>query len=415
MQRRSSRLLALAFGALVACSQPSALAPVRVQPQGGAAPFSLAAPRKGGGYSVLYNFTIGIDGQLPLSSLIAVNGELYGTTRFGGEYGQGVVFKINPANGKEGVLHSFGDGNDGSEPYGNLYAVGTELYGLTNAGGANHSGAIFKISTSGREKVIYSFGNSGTTDGQQPLAGLVALNGNLFGTASIGGKHGEGAVFETSTTGKELVIYSFDFVDSSRDASLPESNLIAVGKELYGTGFFGGNENAGAVFKIDSSGSEQLVYSFKSSYAGDGGLPTAGVVDIGNVLYGTTSHGGASGGCVAPGSNACGTVFSLTTGGRERVLHSFGVKTGDGQVPNAALIDVNGVLYGTTEQGGAIGEGTIFDVTTGGKENVVHSFRGETTDGSAPEAALVDVNGTLYGTASRGGKFGAGIVYELKP
>jgi uncharacterized repeat protein (TIGR03803 family) len=103
----------------------------------------------------------------------------------------------------------------------------------------------------------------------------------------------------------------------------------------------------------------------------------------------------------------------MTVNGTEKVLHSFGSGT-DGADPEAALIDVGGTLYGTTSEGGAYGLGTVFGITTAGMEKTLHSF-GSGTDGSYPEAGLIDAKGTLYGTTSHGGANGKGSVFALTP
>jgi uncharacterized repeat protein (TIGR03803 family) len=96
-------------------------------------------------------------------------------------------------------------------------------------------------------------------------------------------------------------------------------------------------------------------------------------------------------------------------------LHSFKGPLYDGAYPVAALVDVNGTLYGTTSAGGDYYElGTIFSITTGGKEKVLHGF-GSGTDGANPQARLIDVNGKVYGTTAYGGAYGQGTVFPLTP
>jgi uncharacterized repeat protein (TIGR03803 family) len=146
----------------------------------------------------------------------------------------------------------------------------------------------------------------------------------------------------------------------------------------------------------------------------DGAHPAASLINVKGTLYGTTYGGGAK--------NA-GTVFSITTTGKEKVLHSFSGGRSDGAYPYASLINVNGTLYGTTTKGGSrcgsnLGCGTVFSVTTTGTEKVVHSFRGG-TGGADPLASLINVNGTLYGTTYTGGSScshsGCGTVFALTP
>ena len=136
--------------------------------------------------------------------------------------------------------------------------------------------------------------------------------------------------------------------------------------------------------------------------ADDGKYPLAPLIDVGGTLYGMTNNGGAfHGHKVCRGG--CGTVFSMTTSGVVKVLHSFG-HSQDGQYPDeAGLVDVGGTLYGTTSAGGALGGGTVFSITTDGLEKVLHSF-GAQGDGADPIGGpLLEVRGKLYGTTRGGG------------
>ena len=160
-------------------------------------------------------------------------------------------------------------------------------------------------------------------------------------------------------------------------------------------------------------GKETVVHSF--GYGTDGADPVASLIDVNGTFYGTTAYGGVSN-CDVYGK--CGTVFSITPSGNESVLHRFGGAQ-DGGAPVAPLIEVNGTLYGTTAYGGAYscsggGCGTIFSVTPSGAEQVLHSFRGG-TDGISPDAGLIEVDGTLYGTTFAGGAQDVGTVFEITP
>ena len=116
---------------------------------------------------------------------------------------------------------------------------------------------------------------------------------------------------------------------------------------------------------------------------------------------GTTAYGGSYDYCGASGYTGCGTLFSLTTGGTEKVLHSFAAREPTVLSSEAPLIKVGGTLYGTTASGGAYGGGTVFGITTSGGEKVLHSF-GYGADGKDPVAGLLDVRGILYGTTYSG-------------
>ena len=167
------------------------------------------------------------------------------------------------------------------------------------------------------------------------------MNGRLYGTAA-GGVFGHGTVFSVSLTGTEKVLYSLGRRRS--DASGPIYSLTRVNDRLYGTTYYGGTYGDGTVFSINTAGTDEKgLHSFNDSRS-DGGLPEAGLIGINGTLYGTTAFGGACG---------SGTVFSISTSGTEKILHSFDCSgDGDGQQPNASLIDVNGQLYGTTPFGG---------------------------------------------------------------
>ncbi len=169
----------------------------------------------------------------------------------------------------------------------------------------------------------------------------------------------------------------------------------------------------GTVFSVTPSGTENVLHRFTGG--SDGARPAAAPVDVNGTLYGTTEFGGGSG-CKKRG---CGTVFSITTSGSEKVLHSF---TGlpDGAYPVAPLVDAHGTLYGTTREWGIAGRGvyrdgsgTVYSITTKGAETVLHSFSDNASDAVYPLAGLINVNGTLYGTSFVGGEHRQGTVYTV--
>jgi uncharacterized repeat protein (TIGR03803 family) len=335
----------------------------------------------------------------------------------------------------ESVVHSFqGYSTDGGDPQAGLIDVGSKLYGTTYYGGANSAGTVFSVNpTTGAEAVVYSFCCDPTgPDGAGPQAGLIRVGGKLFGTTSYAGDgidDGEGTVFSVNpTTGAETVVHSFWTQQNPTDGYDPEAALIDVGGKLYGTTYWGGANGgggSGTVFSVNpTTGAETVVYSFCSqTNCTDGANPVAGLIDVGGKLYGTTYFGGSGTGC----GGGCGTVFKIDpTTGMETVLHSFQGYPTDGEESRAGLIDVGGKLYGTTLGGGANDAGTVFKVNpTTGAESVVYSFQGSTAgDGAFPEAALIDVGGTLYGTTYAGGisttcpvnaEVGCGTVFSLNP
>ena len=354
-------------------------------------------------------------GNEPRAGLLNVNGTLYGTTYLGGYGGRrhgrgsgtafsrgfGTVFSVTPS-GSETDLHKFGKNGDGKYPYASdLIDVDGTLYGTTRDGGTRH-GTVFAITPSGSETVLHSFKGR---DGSAPEAGLVDVGGTLYGTTSSGGNsdcggYGCGTVFKITLAGKENVLHRFG---AGSDGSIPEAGLINVDGTLYGTTYYQHVQNTyGTVFSITTSGKERILHSFKAGTT-DGSEPQAGLVDVGGTLYGTTSLGGAYG---------AGTVFSITPSGTETLVHSFGA-SGDGVEPEAGLINVNGTLYGTTFYGGINRYGgTVFSITPSGTEAVLHSFGGS-GDGQEPQADLININGTLYGTTVLGGAHNHGAIYSL--
>ena len=203
---------------------------------------------------MLHTFTGGSDGSGPAAGLVTDNsGNLYGTTTFGGALGNGTVFKVD-SSGNETVLHSFCNLSgcaDGASPVGGLVRDGAgNLYGTTVGGGLNGGGTVYKLDTSGNEHVLYNFcSQPSCADGLQPEAGLVLDNkGDLYGTTLLGGASFQGAVFKVDSTDKETVLYSFT---GSTDGQQPYGGVIRDSAgNLYGTTPFGGANGSGAVFKI---------------------------------------------------------------------------------------------------------------------------------------------------------------------
>jgi uncharacterized repeat protein (TIGR03803 family) len=316
-------------------------------------------------------------------------------------------------------LKSFAADADAESPQAGLAILAGALYGTTYDGGSGPCsgdrttgcGAVFKLSPNGIERLFYSF--EGGADGANPEAGLTPFHGALYGTTVYGGSHSSagttlGTVFELSLAGTKRVIYNF--TGKNGDGASPDAGVIAGDGGLFGTTTYGGNGGpggAGTVFEVSTAGAERVLHEFTG--APDGAHPHAGLIDVGGVFYGTTYDGGAYGG----NAGGYGTVFAISASGVERVLHSFGSGT-DGANPEAALISANGVLYGTTAFGGARGAGTVFSVTASGTERVLYNFCGG-SDGAIPRAGLVYANGAVYGTTSVGGRSGDGTVFAVSP
>jgi uncharacterized repeat protein (TIGR03803 family) len=379
-------------------------------------------------YRILYSFgSKKDDGVWPGPGLVDVNGTLYGVANSGGSYGlafggDGTVFSISPA-GIEKVVYSFGASGAydavNPSPASRLLDVNGTLYGTTLYGGKTANlpslgdGAVYSISPTGTEKVLYSFDRS-AHGAYGPQGALIDVKGTLYGTTWSGGKYDDstgehgGTVFSVNKKSGTQIVHSFG---RGRDGRILWCSLLDVNGMLYGVTLEGGSHDVasggdGTVFSISPTGTERVLHDFNST---DGANPydASGLIDVNGTLYGTTEFGG---------TYNQGTVFSMSLTGTERVLHSFGSSGAnpDGTEPIAGLTNVNGTLYGTTNTGGKNNLGTIFSISLTGSERVLHSF-GKGTDGSDPQAGFLDVNGTLYGVTTHGGKKNFGTVYALTP
>jgi uncharacterized repeat protein (TIGR03803 family) len=297
---------------------------------------------------------------------------------------------------------------DGSGPEGALVESGGDLYGTTYGGGAHLQGTVFKTTLAGKMTTLHSFAG-GTTDGAYPEAGLVSYNGDFYGTTIRGGANGYGTVFEITRGGKLTTLYSFCSQTNCADGAYPMAGLIQVGGNFYGTtAYAGANGNGGTVFELTPGGTLTTLYSFCSqTNCTDGASPYgSGLIQVGGNFYGATAYGGA---------NNKGTVFELTPEGMLTTLYSFCSQTNctDGEIPYGGIIQAtDGNFYGTTCCGGANNGGTVFKLTPGGTLTTLQSFNG--ANGQEPYGGLLQAgNRDFYGTTDYGGSRLLGVVFKL--
>ena len=347
-------------------------------------------------FTTLLNFD-GTDGSQPLGPLTqGTDGNLYGTTIFGGAHRYGTVFKMTPRAGTLTTLYNFcsqTNCQDGAYPTpGLVLAIDGNFYGTTNSGGTGGSGTVFKITPNGTLTTLHTFA---FRDGANPTSGLVqATDGNFYGTTSFGGtaagcaiRTGCGTVFRIMPAGTFTTLHNFE----GSDGGEPLASLIqATDGNFYGT-TYGGANGYGTVFKMTPGGTLTTLHSFSAS---DDGPPYTALVQAtdGN-FYGTT---------VGPDF---GSVYRITSDGILTTLHTFDGT--DGGASFAALIQAtDGNLYGATTGGGANNEGTIFTMTLGGTLTTLYNFcpQAGCPDGYGPIHTLFQhTNGNLYGAAADGG------------
>lgn len=277
---------------------------------------------------------------------------------------------------------------------------------VTNGSGVMAAADVTTVSIDcgpGTVSTLHSFG--GQPDGSAPYwADLtVGSDGNYYGTTIEGGAGNFGALVKITPAGEESVLYSFT---GGSDAGYPLANLVeGANGSFYGTAYELGDNAGGVLYAVTPDGVLTVLHSFGAS--GDGLYPYGGVLLASDgYYYGTTEEGGA---------NGRGTVFRIAPDGSQyALLHSFGSGI-DGQYPYGSLIQANdGNLYGTTNQGGAHGMGAVFKLSLDGTESVLYSFAGG-ADGSNPDSNnLVQGNdGSLYGMTTVGGASNLGTVFKV--
>jgi hypothetical protein len=363
------------------------------------------------------------------------------------------------------VLHVFNGGSDGTIPAGGVvFDQAGNLYGTTYEGGASgcvplgECGILYQLvpteSGAWAENILHVFlGTPANNDGATPGGGLlIDKAGNLYGLTAYGGSGkcillgndgGCGTVFEMSPPAQpggqwtETILYSFQ---GGNDGFLALGDLTSDAEgNIYGATQYGGSAascngfytGCGTVFELSpprtrgGPWTEKVLYAFKGGI--DGTNPNGGlVVDRRGAIYGTTYYGGPSNtGCDTNIGTGCGTVFELrpvatnSSGWSKTTIHEFqGPPAIDGtQVPAGLVADEAGRLYGVTASGGQGYLGIAFQLTPPAlpsgpwEERVIVNFNGR--DGFAPMARLLMKDGLLYGTATAGGAFQVGTVFQL--
>ena len=364
-------------------------------------------------FEVVHDFASD-EGSDPQSGLVQLyNGDLAGTT----VGGYGTLFKMDTW-GHFATVYSFTGSDDGSAPHAAL-VQGPQgiLYGTTMKGMKGYGG-IFGWKDSAGPRTLAAFvpsANGADGIGGTPHAPLLlspdtrASHERFYGVTTCGGKDDLGTLFTMDADNDELVTVRHF---SGFDGAKPYEALIEVDGRLYGTTTAGGTMDKGVVYMFDP---RDPTFNFRvlHTFAGvDGAQPQAALIAIDGYLYGTTYEGGKHG---------MGTVFRVDPSGTHfSVIHDF--QGFDGANPHATLMQARDKhIYGTTTAGGGVGAtpaffGSIFKMNVGDTSvsdfSTIHKFSGR--DGNSTQARLIEASdGALYGTTASGGSEGRGVVFRL--
>jgi uncharacterized repeat protein (TIGR03803 family) len=412
-----------------------------------------AQPAQAQTFTIVHAFASGTDGAVPNAIIRDAQGNLYGTTEFGGDVSCGddtcgTVFKID-STGSETVLFSF-DGGNGSDPVAGLVedAAGN-LYGTTRGNGfIGGASVVFKLAPNGQETTLFIADTLNVTELDSPVA--VDAQGNIYGMSPYGGvpncsvntqDEGCGTLFKLSPAGKLTVLHVFN----GNDGMQPEGGLVLDAEgNLYGSTYFGGNlsctapgfsypePGCGTIYKVASNGKFSVLHTFNGP--GDGSFPLGLIIDSGGNLYGIAQSGGDD----IAGTNweyGIGTIFKVTRGGLFSVLYTFqpcnDPPCTQGQVRNAVygshlIRDSKGNLYGLEQSNDcALAGGCLIKLDTKGNLTDLYDFEGENAgpDGYTPVSVVQGSGDDFYGSmwlggppdSGCGGEFtnGCGTVFHL--
>ncbi len=343
-------------------------------------------------YTDLHSFNCVTEGCYPQYPAILAqgrDGNLYGTSWWGGTAQYGAVFRVTPS-GTLTTLSNLDCTSAGCSPYGGL-SLGTDgnLYGANYEGGQYGYGTIFKITPSATLTVLHQFDGIAPDWGSPWAPPVQGKDGNYYGTAAAY------VAYKITAAGK------FSVISNSVPAAVSAPLIQATDGYFYGTSNNGGARGCGVVFRMSAAGVIKTIYEFDYTH---GCFPFAGLVQgtDGN-FYGTTAYGGSA---------QEGVVYKVTPGGVLTVLHEFADTVAPD--PFAGLVlATDGNFYGATDGGGAAGYGVLFKITKTGTYTALYEVPQGYT-GHFPYATPVQhTNGKIYGLMYAGGSNNEGTFYSL--
>ena len=387
-----------------------------------------------------------VDGMRSYGELVqTADGKLYGAAFMGGAAGNGTIFYVADGpdaglNNRPVPIHTFSatqgatpsdpqTNTDGAVPDGLTLGIDSLIYGVTQSGGTNGTGTIFRITTGGVLTTLHTFSAKGVdgrnVDGAGPSGKLLQMpDGSFYGVTRFGGVAGTGTVYRIGADQSFSIVYSFaavaDVTGFNSSGANPRVGLT-LGRDgnLYGVTELGGSNAGGVAFRLTTAGQITVLHDFVKDFTpnSDGFRPSAALLlaSDGN-FYGTTIAGGAHG---------LGIVFRLAPDGTYAIRHHFSSYTdeqpvADGRAPAAPLIELpDGNLVGTTTSGHGTSLGTIFGISKSGAYRTVFEFVDNQLVGVGPSGGLtLGSNGKLYGLTSGFSGLGefafAGTTYALQ-
>ncbi len=375
--------------------------------------------RDGTGLTIVRHFSGPADGRAPYGGVLeGKDGLIYGTTYGGGNYGFGTLFRMTNDGSGFTVMRHFGQSfADGKYPKGRLFDSSDGfIYGTTTEGGTSESGnvtgsgMVFRVLRNGSSyQPLYNFTAVGN-DGQSPEAGVIQYGpepGAVYGTTPYGGTNGNGVVFRVATNGAFSVLKHFGA--TAEDPRETAGGVIAATDGvLYGLSRFGGTNDTGSIFKLNRDGSGFSVLRSFDAF-NDGAKPLGALLDGSDgLLYGSTTEGG---------TNQGGVLFRINRNGSGyQILRHGGLQAMDAAAPYAGFTEVTGTLF-TVSSSGTEGasSGTLLKINRDGTGyQILGVFGVNGGDGQAPVQPLnAGPGGWLYGVTPIGGQFGGGSVFRF--
>jgi uncharacterized repeat protein (TIGR03803 family) len=283
------------------------------------------------------------------------------------------------------------------------------FYSTNSCDGTQSNGSVYKMTVAGDVSTIWSFDNTAGA----PQGGVsLGLDGNFYGT-TVGGGGDAGSVFKVTPTGtfKTLCDFTMSSCGAGADGVAPLFSVFPYqGKDgtFYGVASSGGTHGQGTLFKITSGGKHATLYSFCSqSGCADGTNPNLPLQYVDGNFYGTTHNGGANGN---------GTVYKVTPAGKLTILYTISSQPNEGSPVGVLVEGTDGNFWGVTNGVPFISNGIVFKISPSGVFTTVHTFAGAPNDGAVPQSGLIlGSDGNLYGTTNYGGSANNGAIYRVTP